>query len=124
MPASAIYVGRPTVYGNPFVVHRSTDTGRALYRVIDFTGRVGRKGILHVATNPRAASAVAVELHALHLAPGGRHTPDDLNAYLAPLWGRPLACWCSLTDRDGAPWPCHADTLLRLANPLLTGATP
>jgi hypothetical protein len=30
--------------------------------------------------------------------------------WLAPLVGRPLACFC----RDG--WPCHADVLLELAN--------
>ena len=32
---------------------------------------------------------------------------------LAPLRGKNLACWCSLDA------PCHADTLLRLANPVL-----
>ena len=30
-----------------------------------------------------------------------------------PLRGKNLACWCSLTSGE----PCHADVLLRRANP-------
>lgn len=33
------------------------------------------------------------------------------------LEGRDLACWCPLEDDEGRRVPCHADTLLELANP-------
>lgn len=36
--------------------------------------------------------------------------PDDYARFLAPLRGKDLACFCSLSD------PCHADILLELAN--------
>jgi hypothetical protein len=36
--------------------------------------------------------------------------PDQYEAYLAPLRGKNLACWCALDA------PCHADVLLELAN--------
>ncbi len=42
-------------------------------------------------------------------APGGGSAQDVL-ARIGELRGKDLACWCRL---DG---PCHADTLLRLAN--------
>ena len=38
-------------------------------------------------------------------------TPPTLEDIRAQLGGKNLACWCAL----GAP--CHADVLLRLANP-------
>lgn len=31
--------------------------------------------------------------------------------------GRDLACWCPLVDGFGSPVPCHANVLLKLANP-------
>lgn len=36
--------------------------------------------------------------------------PDQYEAYLAPLRGKNLACWCALDA------PCHADVLLEEAN--------
>ena len=45
--------------------------------------------------------------------------PADYEAWIAPLRGKNLACWC----RPGSP--CHADVLLELANdPQTTGAEP
>lgn len=37
---------------------------------------------------------------------------DRLADYLAPLRGKNLACWCNHNTKD-----CHAETLLKLANP-------
>lgn len=42
--------------------------------------------------------------------------PELLAQVRAALAGRDLACWCSLTDAAGDRVPCHADTLLELAN--------
>ena len=56
------------------------------------------------------AHAFAVRTFELHIGPMGRYQPADLDAWLAPLRGRDLACWC-------APGlPCHADVLLSAAN--------
>lgn len=35
---------------------------------------------------------------------------------LSALRGLDLSCWCPLTDQDGAPFPCHANVLMGLAN--------
>ncbi|HEX7441569.1 MAG TPA: DUF4326 domain-containing protein [Caldimonas sp.] len=43
-------------------------------------------------------------------APDGRK-PPPIEAIQRELGARNLACWCSLSG------PCHADLLLRLANP-------
>jgi hypothetical protein len=40
----------------------------------------------------------------------------EREAYLAPLRGHDLACFCPLTDKDGNPVPCHANELLKFAN--------
>jgi hypothetical protein len=36
--------------------------------------------------------------------------PDQYEAWIAPLRGKNLACWCKIGDY------CHADVLLELAN--------
>lgn len=41
-------------------------------------------------------------------------SPDDVRAILA---GKDLVCWCDLFDKDGKRVLCHADVLLRVANP-------
>jgi hypothetical protein len=52
-----------------------------------------------------AGHQVAVDLHAAWL----REHPEDVAAIRAELAGWNLACACPLD------WPCHADTLLRIA---------
>jgi hypothetical protein len=42
--------------------------------------------------------------------------PEQFERWIAPLRGKNLACWCPLDQ------PCHADVLLKLANPKDTGA--
>lgn len=86
MPAGAVYVGRPTKWGNPY--------------------RIGHY--------PLTAQR-AVDLYRRWLAgeqTGARRPPsaEFLEAIRTELRGRDLVCWCPL-DR-----PCHADVLLELAN--------
>lgn len=85
-PTEAIYVGRPSVWGNPW--------------------RVGGKA--HGAIDP--ATAKAEYAHALLNGrlrdPGG----TALIERIGELRGRDLACWCD------ADQPCHADVLLHYAN--------
>lgn len=96
MPPNTVYVGRPTVYGNPF-----------------------KSGDIHPYAHPEnlttpeeiAAMTIdaqcAVDLYRLSVATAammGAATP------FAELRGKDLACWCALDK------PCHADVLLELAN--------
>jgi len=91
MPAGAVYVGRPTRWGNPF---RPGDPDPADPRY------------------PISSYRRAVDLFELHTGPMGNHEYDDdtLAALRTELGGRDLVCWCP------ADQPCHADVLLRLAN--------
>lgn len=93
MPEGAVYVGRPTGWGNPFVVHSAEivvrpDTGEDWWFPND------------------GARAGAVQLFR-DLA-GTR--PAWLPNAVRELRGHDLACWCPLSQ------PCHADVLLELAN--------
>ena len=94
MPEGAIYVGRPTIYGNPFYVPGKA-AGRQDGTVFDLA--VG------IAVNTRADSVAAYRHELL----AWNH--DYLVRWLAPLRGHDLACWCPLDQ------PCHADVLLELA---------
>lgn len=94
MPPNAVYVGRPTKFGNLWTPEMYWDAGYsgpllvALQHCVD-AFRAWMTGGQHWA-------------HAAPLPP----IPD-----LALLRGKDLACWCPLDQ------PCHADVLLQLANP-------
>jgi Domain of unknown function (DUF4326) len=101
LPEGAIYVGRPTPWGNPFRVWRD-DAGR-------WTISHGE----HHWTAPtrEAAHQRAVELYA---ATCTSRVPEIITA----LRGKDLVCWCPLD------LPCHAEVLLHLANAPLAGDPP
>lgn len=69
MPEGAVYVGRPTVFGNPFEMTAETDRAVvvAKYRAL---------------------------VEAMHHDPGPLGT--NFRAALAGLRGKDLACWCPL----------------------------
>jgi hypothetical protein len=85
MPPNTVYVGRPTVWQNPY-------------------GLPGTNAMITGATREECVRAhremVAGECASLGRVPG----------YIRELRGKHLACWCRLDQ------PCHADTLLRVAN--------
>ncbi|HEU5026637.1 MAG TPA: DUF4326 domain-containing protein [Spirillospora sp.] len=93
MPEGAVYVGRPTKWGNPFIVHSEEivvhDDGRDWWCPLESGG----------------ARQAAVDMFAMWLAEAPR-----LWIAQTELAGRDLACWCPLDQ------PCHADVLLRIAN--------
>lgn len=86
MPKGAVYIGRPTKWGNPYKV------GEEINAPILIEGMV--VGTPEVARN----------LYSLWI---GENGPP---AELEELKGKDLACWCPLDQ------PCHADVLLELAN--------
>lgn len=104
MPDGAVYVGRPTKWGNPFVVEVAAP---------------------HPARR-RAAHAEAVDMfdHLLSWGDEGALVPypkpgqlmdlsdrrERILTDIEELRGRDLVCWCDPSA------PCHADVLLELAN--------
>ncbi|WP_255183240.1 MULTISPECIES: DUF4326 domain-containing protein [unclassified Rhodococcus (in: high G+C Gram-positive bacteria)] len=116
MPNGAVYVGRPTKWGNPFRVIKSPccptvdviDENGVTY-VIDHDwahtnswSDVERPGAW------KWARGESVRLYRADLTEWLINPP--LIAMLPELRGKDLACWCRLDQ------PCHADVLLELAN--------
>lgn len=100
MPEGAVYVGRPTIWGNPYSVGNAG--GNMLPSGREATPRDWR-------------AAAAEEFRAALTGPWSRNrstfdaypSDDEIRAELA---GYDLACWCPLDQ------PCHADVLLEIAN--------
>lgn len=85
MPPNTVYVGRPTVWQNPY-------------------GLPSTNALITEATREECVRSHR-EMVANECADLGR-----VPAYIQELRGKNLACWCRLDE------PCHADTLLRIAN--------
>jgi hypothetical protein len=99
MPADAVYVGRPTIWGNPFV-HPDPAQAVAAFR------RYLRGGTQSFEMGPGGLQ-FAKDAH-----PNATHWAyaDFVREHIHQLQGKTLACWCP----EGQP--CHADVLLELAN--------
>lgn len=87
MPPNAVYVGRPSKWGNRFQVGETLDYGE-------------------ITITPE----LAVCLYENHLAQLEKRGILVVKDKIKELQGKDLACWCPLDQ------PCHADVLLRLAN--------
>lgn len=94
----AIYVGRPSRWGNPYEVHEHTL----------------RCAPMHALCPPWPVDSrqEAVRRFRYDLLYPLTHHPDypDLDTIRWELAGHDLVCWCPLD------FPCHADVLLELAN--------
>jgi hypothetical protein len=106
-PVGAVYVGRPTLWGNPFSGRPRIGHARSviLYQAWiagDLSPRV-----------LRCAGFTESEINAL------QRWRARLIPSLSQLRGRSLQCWCPLTS----DW-CHADALLRIVNRIDPGPTP
>lgn len=113
LPPGAVYVGRPTIWGNPFIA------GREIRVMPD-----RRHPKVTIAWHPHPRPHMPKDPVACYRAwltytnpPGwfGASCPSmvwrsEIIARLPELRGRNLACWCPLDS------PCHADVLLELAN--------
>lgn len=126
MPEGAVYVGRPTMLGNPFRPVKSSCCPH--WDVEDENGV--RYLIDHV--HAHDVATVTTRAYAIHESVrlfsddltywlGGRISRDpELAAAIKALRGHDLACWCPLEDEHGNRVPCHADVLLEIANPTTT----
>jgi hypothetical protein len=98
MPEDAVYVGRPTKWGNPYQVKQDENLN---FYVAWETGRSRKSHYLQ-----KDAAKEAVELFRNYMR-FGLDSPSCIH-----LRDKDLACWCPLDK------PCHADVLLELANKL------
>lgn len=127
MPPNAIYVGRSTVWGNPWTMHDAVawdipSARRAGWLVEKYREELEHFGLLtdfgwwvSEARWEKADRAIR------------RSGAANMAEYAAiALRGHDLVCWCRTcpAHRDGLPLgtvcpvcePCHADALLALAN--------
>jgi hypothetical protein len=110
MPEGAVYVGRPSRWGNPFTV---TNGNRQGWLVWDDRDRLGlapgyktSDGFVASFPTRHEATADAVKRYRRWLLGAAARCAD-----LVPeLAGRDLACWCRPDS------PCHAEVLLEIAN--------
>lgn len=118
MPKNTVFVGRPTKWGNPFILYGDQILINANHR----------RKIL----NPWVyvcQGTVEDVVRFYELLFSGKYTPRDMTLLegigadiihweqhfktldLNELKGKDLACWCPLSK------PCHADILLNINNP-------
>ena len=90
MPANTVYVGRPTQWGNPFVVGKPGGAYSAKVKDRRHAWQLYRS----IASDNEKLMAAAQE----------------------QLRGKNLACWCPLPTRPYEPDECHAAVLLEIAN--------
>ena len=96
MPQGAIYVGRPSVWGNPFIVGID-GTAEECVRKFEkwFDPTIAEEGS---------------DLYNFRMENGWGGNSYAILSTTA-LRGKDLACWCAVD----AQW-CHADIILRIAN--------
>lgn len=101
MPENTVYVGRGSIWGNPYRVVAQYKNGPFdVYHDDWFLGQ---------STSREYAQSMAVNKY-LEARENYRHNIPDDPMIRGELRGKNLACWCA----EGTP--CHADVLLRLAN--------
>ncbi|QOC56012.1 hypothetical protein SEA_CLOWN_14 [Gordonia phage Clown] len=112
MPEGAVYVGRPSRFGNPFAVGDAIpDSLPNIYGPVsgltDITAEQAVEAfrryapVIFVPVKPTARPHHGIYTH------GCESLPQHARRVLR---GKDLACWCPLDS------PCHADVLLELAN--------
>ena|SRR3990167_1253827 len=116
MPAGAVYVGRPTKWGNKFRVggHYKRDVHGGIPRMgLRFVFLEAFEGHHDATYTTLRTRAEAVEWYRWYL---GTFVEDQRAVMFRALRGKDLACWCPLEQ------PCHADVLLELANQPVGGS--
>jgi len=94
MPEGAVYVGRPTKWGNPYIVGRNYADGE--HDEIPYDNIDAETAVRWYREAIENGISTAVNL-----------TIEEIKNELR---GKDLACWCPLDQ------PCHADVLLEIAN--------
>lgn len=105
-----VYVGRPSKWGNPFVLRQEQRFVSVGVEWSDDYPDLIRacSGRLFMYPSKGAAAGAAIRFHAKALSVGLlKVSVADIRRELA---GKNLVCWCPIGS------PCHADVLLRVAN--------
>lgn len=97
MPENTVYVGRPSKWGNPFVVHGDG---------ANMTPWMAATSFKHLLRTEKGWFPQPLPW------PKGKvpKVMTTIAEVKAELKGKNLACWCPLDQ------PCHADVLLKIAN--------
>lgn len=98
MPEGAVYVGRPTRWGNPFRVGIHGEAGECVEKF--------RKSI----TAFPSVKALREWVDAGGDATSWVLIAGEIEWFFERIRGKDLACWCPLDK------PCHVDVLLELVN--------
>lgn len=100
-PEGAIYVGRPSKWGNPFAIGKPV--GVECYS----------PSFHHLTVTVATREAAVMWFESILTADYSTSVPtvfEPPHGWMAALRGHDLMCWCPLDQ------PCHADVLLELAN--------
>lgn len=105
MPEGAVYVGRPSRYGNPFIIggwYKKGDHGghSGPFQMVFTRAMEGYQDSRYTRIE---TAEQALEWYRWYLEVTNWKFFDDLR-------GKDLACWCKVGDL------CHADVLLEIAN--------
>lgn len=103
----AKYVGRPTIYANPF---RIVPEGRLWIVRVDPAEGVRGRTVGEYPTKLLARVAAPTAFEAQFRSPGGA---EQAEFFARTLHGRDLSCWCELPEPGEIDW-CHARVLVEL----------
>lgn len=115
LPEGAVFVARPSRWGNPFrVYHGHSTVGPSWNLAMESWDHVPswRCTAAYVTSSAPLGPEAAVDLFRTLIQVRRRDEHERLSDWLAPLVGRELACWCPVDQ------PCHADVLLEFAHDL------
>ncbi len=111
MPPNAVYVGRPTKWGNPYDSASVFESWLLMDGRYIATGFYDDSEAFHPFVCTGAGMPVQVEvIPSIHCWSDLSEMRQGILHDLHLLRGKDLACWCPLDKH------CHADVLLELAN--------
>ncbi len=117
MPANTLYVGRGSIWGNPFRVGVPVTNSALALVTFDLDAFSYRKfqesGGYPVPNIQTSLNFYKKWLKWRLIAGMGK---DKGSERIKELRGKNLACWCPLVDKDGKKVPCHGDVLLEIVN--------
>lgn len=103
MPSTAVYVGRPSVFANPFVGPSAVEAFRRWVEARSQCAMDVVNRMVHETKDFQSVDLADFERYAAW-------TAEAIHARIGELRGKDLACWCGLGKT------CHADILLAIAN--------